>query len=283
MKILWCLGICLALYQPCQATGDSLHYLTAEDTLQLVFDEWQQMYVIHYLERGQTLYSLARFYGLRLGELLNWNPEWRTQIHPKGAAVRIPIPPQAIVKHRTSRFSQKQFAPVVYQIRKHDTFYGLSHRLFHIDADTLLARNPFLASGLHPGQLIQVGWLPVAGIPDSLRHKRHHPLWEESERLREQFIMQTFHAPPKTIKGAAYWNKDLDNYRSLFALLDGVPRGSIIAVRNPMTRREVFVRVIGQIPDSPFFEHVVVVVSPAVAKMLGAIDARFFVEVEYFK
>ena len=152
-----------------------------------------------------------------------------------------------------------------------------------MDADTILARNPFLNDGLKPGQLIHVGWLSIHGIPDSLRRRRRHPLWQESYELRDRFLAEAMSRPVSTQKGAAYWNRDSDNFRSLFALHDAAPRGSIIAITNPMTRRQVFVKVIGKVPESPFFDNVIVVVSPAVAKMLGAIDPRFFVEVEFFK
>ncbi len=278
---LWCSWSVFSV--PLRATGDSLHYLTARDTLQLLVDEWQQKYIIHYLEKGQTLYSLARFYGMSLAELLAWNPQWRREVLPRGAAIRIPLPDGALVRYRSEDFQSAEHAVLVYRIRKNDTFYGLSNRVLHIDADSILARNPFLASGLKPGQLIHVGWLPVAGIPDSLRRKHHHPLWRESDELREAFLARAATTRVHVQKGAAYWNKSSDNYRSLFALHDEAPRGSIVAVANPMTRRQVFVRVIGKVPRSPFFENVVIVVSPAVAKMLGAIDPRFFVEVEYFK
>ncbi len=283
MRIVWCLWCSLLGYLPLKATGDSLHYLTPQDSLQLVVDEWQQKYVIHHLEKGQTLYSLARFYGLRLTELLTWNPEWRAEVLPQGAAIRIPLPDEALVCYRTPGFADTAHVPVFYRIRKHDTFYGLSKRLFHMDADTILARNPFLIDGLKPGQLIQIGWLSVHGIPDSLRRQRRHPLWQESYELRERFLAEAMSRPVVTQKGAAYWNRESENNRSLFALHDEAPRGSIIAVTNPMTRRQVFVRVIGKVPESPFFDNVVVVVSPAVARMLGAIDPRFFVEVEYFR
>lgn len=279
--LLWC--SCSGFALPLQATGDSLHYLTAHDTVQLVVDEWQQKYIIHHMEGGQTLYSLARFYGMSLAELLSWNPQWRREVLPRGAAIRIPLPDAALVRYRNSSFRSAEHAVVVYRIRKNDTFYGLSNRVLHIDADSILARNPFLASGLKPGQLIHIGWLSVAGIADSLRRKHRHPLWQESYKLREVFLSRAASTRVQVQKGAAYWNKSSDNYRSLFALHNEAPRGSIVAIANPMTRRQVFVRVIGKVPRSPFFENVVIVVSPAVAKMLGAIDARFFVEVEYFK
>ena len=61
------------------------------------------------------------------------------------------------------------------------------------------------------------------------------------------------------------------------------PIGSIIALFNPMTNRTVYAVVIAAMPESIYSEDVAVVVSPRVAQLLGAKDARFYVKVKYLK
>ena len=68
----------------------------------------------------------------------------------------------------------------------------------------------------------------------------------------------------------------------LYALHREAPVNSIISVTNPMTSRTAYVKVLGKIPDF-YEENVVIVLSPAVANMLGALDPNFFVQVQYFK
>ena len=53
--------------------GDSLHYLTPQDSVLLTVDESNQKIIIHRLEKKQTMYSLAKFYGLELIELMYFN------------------------------------------------------------------------------------------------------------------------------------------------------------------------------------------------------------------
>ena len=59
--------------------------------------------------------------------------------------------------------------------------------------------------------------------------------------------------------------------------------GTIIEVLNPMTNRTVYVKVIGKIPDTAYRDEVAVILSPLAAKLLGAIDPRFFVKVKYHR
>jgi transcription elongation GreA/GreB family factor len=59
--------------------------------------------------------------------------------------------------------------------------------------------------------------------------------------------------------------------------------GSVISIYNPMSRRTVYAKVVGRIPDTVYKDDVIVVVSPLVAKLLGAIDPRFFVKVKYHR
>ena len=55
--------------------GDSLNYLTPQDSVFLTVDENNQKIIEHRLEYKQTMYSLAKFYGLELNELMYFNEE----------------------------------------------------------------------------------------------------------------------------------------------------------------------------------------------------------------
>ncbi len=62
-------------------TGDRDHYLTFKDTVQIKVDQ-ARLYVLHEMAGGQTLYGLARNYGLELDELLYFNPNFK-EISPQ--------------------------------------------------------------------------------------------------------------------------------------------------------------------------------------------------------
>ncbi|HOY19874.1 MAG TPA: hypothetical protein PLC89_21355, partial [Haliscomenobacter sp.] len=56
------------------ATGDSLRYLTPRDTIILSVGANDAKIFEHKIEKGQTIFSLARFYGLKMDALRYLNP-----------------------------------------------------------------------------------------------------------------------------------------------------------------------------------------------------------------
>ena len=74
------------------------------------------------------------------------------------------------------------------------------------------------------------------------------------------------------------------NKNDIFALHNSAPINSILEVTNPMNKRSIFVKVIGRPSRNVYFgPNVKVVLTPKVAKMLGARDSRFYVNINYLK
>jgi LysM repeat protein len=71
--------------------------------------------------------------------------------------------------------------------------------------------------------------------------------------------------------------------RKYLALHRTAPIGTIMKVRNEMNSREVFVRVMGKLPDTAVNNKLVIKISKSAYDRLGAIDSRFRVEVTYYK
>jgi LysM repeat protein len=71
--------------------------------------------------------------------------------------------------------------------------------------------------------------------------------------------------------------------RKYLALHRTAPVGTIMKVRNEMNNREVFVRVMGKLPDTAMTDKLVIKISKSAYDRLGAIDPRFRVEVTYYK
>jgi murein DD-endopeptidase MepM/ murein hydrolase activator NlpD len=71
--------------------------------------------------------------------------------------------------------------------------------------------------------------------------------------------------------------------RKYLALHRTAPVGTILKIRNEMNNREVFVRVMGKLPDTALTDKLVIKVSKSAYDRLGAIDQRFRVEVTYYK
>ena len=59
--------------------------------------------------------------------------------------------------------------------------------------------------------------------------------------------------------------------------------GTILKVRNELNNREVFVRIVGTLPPTGVNDNIVIKISKSAFDRLGAIDPKFRVEVTYYK
>jgi len=263
-------------------TGDSLRFLTLQDTVILEISKEGEKVFYHTLEEGQTLFSMARFYGLRLEDIYFYNPHLKNGYKP-GNQVKVPIPNKAIRRFRSPTFISNEWVPLMYEVKKGDTFYGISNRHFKLPVDTIYKRNNLYEDPyLKLGQRLHVGWMSIYGIPDSLRAQHSSPLWRKSHQLKKQFVINSYNKKKKKEKGAAFWDINKTKANKLYALHNTAKVGSIIAVTNLMYNRTVYAKVIGRISERTHGADVKVVVSPTVAKMLGAKDPRFYVSVKSY-
>jgi LysM repeat protein len=83
--------------------------------------------------------------------------------------------------------------------------------------------------------------------------------------------------------GLAELIEGTEGNRKYLALHRTAPVGTILKVRNEMNNREVFVRVMGKLPDTALTDKLVIKISKSAYERLGAIDQRFRVEVTYYK
>jgi len=83
--------------------------------------------------------------------------------------------------------------------------------------------------------------------------------------------------------GQAELIEGTDGNRKYLALHRTAPIGTILKVRNEMNNREVFVRVIGKLPDTALTDKIIIRISKSAYDRLGAIDQRFRVQVTYYK
>jgi LysM repeat protein len=274
-----CATCCLSLF----ATGDSLNYLTAKDTIFLKLDDFGNGIFSHQLVKGQTMYSLAKFYGIKLEVLYNFNEGLPTDgsVGP-GTTVNIVVPDSAIVDWKMA-WPRKNFVPVFYTVKHGDTFYKVAKNYFGLQPDTLKSRLYLKNTTLKTGQRLQVGWLSVKGIPESMQAVNRNPLGLKMQALQQAFNGEKLVKKTRLQNGAAYWQREKKGANDYFALHRNAPIGSVIQVTNPLKKKTVYAKVIARIPDQAYGDDIVVVLSPSVAKLLGSKDPKFFVELKYFE
>jgi hypothetical protein len=86
-----------------------------------------------------------------------------------------------------------------------------------------------------------------------------------------------------TQEGLAELIEGTEGNRKYLALHRTAPVGTILKIKNEMNNREVFVRVMGKLPETPMTDKVLIKISKSAYDRLGAIDQRFRVAVTYYK
>lgn len=278
-----CFWYCLAA-GPLFATGDSLSYLRPQDTLLVGVWPGGAMYFTHIFCKGQTVYSLARHYGLKQEMLFVCNPglSQRTT-YPDSLPIAIPLPAAAFARFYSEREPGQTYAPLVYRVKFGETLYGIATRNFQIPMDTLMFRNNLPAPALRVGQTLLIGWLSTEGIPDTLQTPDGKQLAPNMQRLFNRFEVEKLQSRTTHQKGAALWLRDLGGQSDYFALHRDARIGSPVRIRNPHTGREAYAKVVGRIQDRRYDQGTIIILSPSIARFLGAADARFFAEIEYFR
>jgi len=272
----------LATYTLENYTGDETYYLLPEDTIFLKLGILSEKIFEHKLAPGQTLFSLANFYGLTLNELYFYNSKLKNNAYNIGESVKIPIPNRAIKRYKGTYFEESQYVPVCYIVKKGDNLYHISKRIFKLPVDTVKQKNQLMDNTLYIGQVLDVGWMSIYGIPDSLRQFRGHPLWKHSFANKRSYFYKKVYTKEYNRRGPALWIKGAKDKSTIVVMHRKAPEGSIVAVTNPMNNRTVYAKVIAKIPYT-YPADIEAIVSPTVAKMLGVIDEKFYVRTSYLR
>jgi LysM repeat protein len=260
---------------------DTIGYLSFSDTVYLRIENGEKIY-LHTIRQGQTLFSLARFYGLHYQELQYFNSGLGERVSV-GQQVRIPIPNRAIIRYLPAKVSRRLFAPVVYVVKKGDTLFRIG-QYFKLSANEVGTRGGVGGNTLKPGTLIPIGWISTRGIPEEDRPEPAHPMLKRNLPLRQKFESVAKGRTLQKLQGPAYWQQGgPEEGSAFFARFNDAAKHAVIEIVNPMNQGKIFAEVLGPIPPTIYDPRVIVVLSPAAAKMLGARDPQFFVKIRYYK
>jgi LysM repeat protein len=272
--LLWCFFAINSIAQTA-----TVPYLTDKDTLFLTLnDKTGEKIIDHAMLQGQTLYSLARFYGLNEEELYSYNPTLKSNKLPLGQIVHVPIPNAAIKRFKGENFKRWKFAPIMFVVKKGDNLYKISKTLFHMPIDSVVKWNNLPTNTIAPGQQLHVGWMSIEGVPDSIRALKKVTIDTRGKALADKFTKQKGSIEQR---GAAFWQKSGNQNTDLYCLHRSARIGSTMAITNGMNNRTVYAKVIGKLPDNIYGNDIILIVSPSTARLLGAKDEKFFVKLKY--
>lgn len=257
----------------------------AQNSIEVRFDEkLDKAYAVHRVQAKETLYGIAMTYGLDVASLMQANHLVNPDLSI-GMEVRIPFSLLSI----SYKNMEGILAPLVYTVRKKETLFSICRRYFNANMAEIKEINQLRNANLYMGQQLIIGYLDThGGLSPNLEART---VESKPELLYSDDVawMNTTSIPSEKSevltmqqeKGAALWDKHSTGLSGNFVLHRYASPNTWIEITNPMYSNSVSARVIGSIPTERFDDDVLVILSPALARQLGAIDEKFFVKIRY--
>lgn len=254
-----------------------------------------RVFVLHKVDPKETLFALSRRYSVSVDEIKKENPEVESGLQIN-QIVKIPVgtyeentPAQSV---KTSSSSGK-----THEIKAKETLYGIS-RMYGISVDDLKKANPGVdVNDLQIGQVIVVSASPAstttnvvtvntttASVPVESKPKEEVskpvpapkperrndiplPQWKPGEKINETGIAEIIEDNSETPK--------------YLALHKYAPIGTIMQVTNEANSVSIFVRVIGNLPNTGANDKTIVKISKKAFQKLSPTDKRVRVQLSF--
>lgn len=229
--------------------------------------------IIHKVERKQTYYSIGRLYNVSPLVIIEQNKNIPLKV---GVIIKVPTtrPYNQTAISNSSAQNQSNTDIIEYKVGPKEYLYAIARR-FNTTVEDIKALNNLKSNDLSIGQILKVRQGGQAEIPPVVRE---NPVEEE----RPKIPTGRLGVSERSERGVAVWISDenLDGTKML-ALHRTAPVGTVVKVTNPMTDRITFVKVVGKFTENESTKDVIIVLTKATAELLGALDKRFQVTIDY--
>lgn len=247
----------------------------------------------HIVAEKETLYSIAKLYGLSVDELRRMNGLTDTSLA---------LGQELVVKKGTTASetaNAKNNNPALngkgtHTVAAKETLFSISKQ-YGVTVDQLKEWNSLTSNELKLGQVL------IVAAPASTTAVAVVTAPVVQEPVRNNTPVETTHTTTPVVStpikisegykdgkevretGLAELIEGTQGNRKYLALHRTAPTGTILKIKNQMNDREVFVRVIGQLPDTGTNDKLVIKISKSAYDRLSAIDPKFMVEVTWYK
>ncbi|MEM8894331.1 MAG: LysM peptidoglycan-binding domain-containing protein [Bacteroidota bacterium] len=228
---------------------------------------------VHYVEAGETIYSIARKYGVEVQELRSVNDLSSNNISI-GQALTLPF---AVAGEEPEQEIQEMDSTVV------DAAVSTA-----VSTNAASSDSTVLESNVEEAQdstgLVNVGVKEVAVLLDTAKATQTEEVAiTEPVRYGNSDKRDTTNIVSGQVveEGFAMKIENAPSTRKYLALHRTVPIGTIMQVKNQMNNQSIFVRVVGKLPDTGPNKNVLIRLTRQAFERLGAIDPKIPVEVAY--
>lgn len=244
--------------------------------------------VRHKVAEKETLYSISRLYNVSVDDIKVWN-NLNDNALSAGQELVIKSVPNQESTFQIPPSSELKTQRTVHTVSAKETMFSIA-RNYNVSIQQIKEWNGLTSEELQIGQQLFVSQpsyntkptvqQPVVETPVTTKPVETKPVTEPtiitiSESVKDKDEIKE--------NGVAEVIEGTEGNRKYLAMHRTAPVGTILKVRNEMNSREVFVRVIGKLPDTSYTDKVLIRISKSAYDRLGAIDPRFRVEVTYYK
>lgn len=270
---------------------------------------------VHIVKAGETLYSISKLYDLTVDDIRQMNRLSGDELNI-GQVLNLPN-----TQGNTATLPvEKNHAPAdtaTYQwhvVRQGETLFALS-RMYNREVSELQKWNSLTDNSLSIGDSLIIGYSPKAkpvqpaddeeyvatykqpqdnlpkeehterNLPENNQPKKEPQVvasTDEDVKVTRQIVTNEADYEEMVETGLAELIENSGDTRKYLALHRTAKIGTIIRVKNEMNDREVFVRVLGKLPDTGINDKVLIKISQAAFDRLNAIDKKFRVKISYF-
>ena len=295
MKVYLNILMCLTFY----LTSMTAQQQSTNDPL-WVEQKDQKLYFVHVVEKGNTLYSLARKFNMTIEEFSSKAQGMTKDVLQIGDTLWIPLENQSL-RGVPSTHSKS----IYYRVQAKENLFRIARVYLGVKEEQIMVLNRMENTQINIDQDLLLGYLDFTSTPtiqkDSKESTDNYPNTKIADRASELppnsnqksdesssgKIINSSESSPSVVKtfqersGVAIWFDDTDAQSGLFVMHETAPVNSTIYITNPMFNKTIQAKVVGNIPPNTYPKEVIVVISQAVAKSLGALDKRFFAKIKY--
>jgi LysM repeat protein len=241
---------------------------------------------VHIVAEKETLFSIAKLYALTVDELKNINNLSENSLSI-GQSL-IVTKPKTTTANSISPVEQPVLKNIkgVHTVAAKETLFSLAKQ-YGITVDQLKQWNSLSTTELKLGQILFV--------VEPAQQNTQVIIAAETEKITSPVTTPVVTQTPIKISegykdgkeviesGLAELIEGTQGNRKYLGLHRSAPVGTILKLKNPMNDREVFVRIIGKLPDTGQNDKVVIKISKSAYDRLAAIDTKFMVELTWYK
>lgn len=251
----------------------------------------------HTVKAKETLFSISRMYSVTVDQIKDWNNLESNSIDiGQVLIVGTGQKDDSATKVNDNKNTAPQHSNAkIHTVEQSETLYAIS-RKYNVTIDELKEWNKLESNEISIGQQLVVGKgeKPVQ-MSDSLVQTgdNSETMLTQTEQEKDVKEKRSMVNPIITDKstsvnfeevvesGLAALIEGSENTRKYLALHRTAKVGTIMRVKNEMNDQEVFVRVLGKLPDTGVNDNVVLRISKSAYDRLGAIDKKFRVTITY--